>query len=134
MTETTGDYAAERLAAAQTVVEEAMQGLVAESGGRHSPLLRDEDSAVAVFERRAERSPRLQKALVDVELYTTIIAMDLIHGYDPVPDGKTPLRRRPSGPLPLGEQRRRAVERGISVEDLEDVRAFAAEDAPPEEE
>src|SRR5262245_10913657 len=131
---TTRDYLADNLEAADEIIEEAIRALVDEAGGPnpHRPR-HEEDALVEAFMRRVKRSPRLDQALIDRQVCSAMIAYELVKGYEPVPGDYGKSRPRAGGPLPLAEQRRVALERGITLEELEDTRAADREAARREQ-
>jgi hypothetical protein len=127
------DYAADKLEAALASMEAEIREIAAEMGCPNPWRPHGPEAIIDAFYRRVKRSPRLQQVMIDRYVYAGVIATEIIAGFEPVPGEYGKARRRPGGPLPLAEQRRVALERGLTLEDLEVARAGGTESGDPEE-
>ena len=108
------------LEAADDVVREAIEGVLAETG-------RDRlAEAAAEFERRAVGNPRLRDALVRVRAHEYLAAYWITHGFERVPGDPRKARPRAAGPWSREERARLAAAEGISMSALDEMEDMTA--------
>jgi hypothetical protein len=107
---------------AEAVVDEALKGVWAETGG-------NDESGGRLFTQRVASSDTLRTALALVHARRYATALDIVRGDEPVPGAPGEVRLRDGGPPPREDQERLALEGGIPSSACDDVtRALEAED------
>jgi hypothetical protein len=99
---------------AEAVVDEALEGVWAETGG-------NDEAGGRLFAQRVASSDALRTALALVHARRDATASDSVRGDEPVPGEPGKARVRRGGPPPRPEQERLALEGGIPSSALDDV-------------
>jgi hypothetical protein len=106
---------------AEAVVDEALEGVWAETGG-------NDEAGGRLFAQRVASSDTLRTALALVHARRYATALDIVRGDEPEPGEPGEVRVRGGGPPPRTQQERLALEGGIPISALDDVtRALEAE-------